>query len=132
MELNIREGMSHEIEKIVTEKDTAVAFGNGKVSVLATPMLISWIEEAALNAVLPSLPEGCETVGVDITMKHLAATPVGMKVRVAVEITEVNGKIMKFTCKAYDEIDKIAEATHTRAVIDLKKFLAKANAKGKN
>ena len=75
--------------------------------------------------------QGWETVGTTFDFKHLAATPVGMKVRVVTELTEVNGKLLTFAVKAYDEVDKICEGTHGRAIIDLKKFLSRVNEKGK-
>ena len=62
----------------------------------------------------------------------MAATPVGMKVRVVAELTEVKGKLLTFAIKAYDEVDKICEGTHGRAIIELEKFLSRVNVKGKN
>ena len=61
---------------------------------------------------------------------HMAATPVGMKVRIVAEVTEVKGKLLTYSIKAYDEVDKICEGTHGRAIIELGKFLGKVNAKG--
>jgi fluoroacetyl-CoA thioesterase len=132
MEFNLTPGMMLEEEYIVTEADTAIHFGSGQVTVLATPKMIAWMEGAALNAVLPSLPKGYDTVGTSIQVSHLAATPVGMKVRVVAELTEVKGKLLTFKVKAYDEIDKIGEGTHGRAIVELDKFLRRTNEKGKN
>ena len=109
---NIVPGMTYEREYIVEESDTASHFGNDKVPVFASPKLLSWIEGTAIGTVAPFLP-------------------VGMKVRVVTELTEVNGKLLTFAVKAYDEVDKICEGTHGRAIIDLKKFLSRVNEKGK-
>ena len=128
---NIVPGMTYEREYIVEESDTASHFGNDKVPVFASPKLLSWIEGTAIGTVAPFLPDGWETVGTTFDFKHLAATPVGMKVRVVTELTEVNGKLLTFAVKAYDEVDKICEGTHGRAIIDLKKFLSRENEKGK-
>lgn len=132
MEFNLAPGMTMEQEFIVTDKDTAIHFGSGQVTVLATPKMISWMEGVALNTVLPFLPKGYDTVGTSVNVSHMAATPVGMKVRVVAELKEVNGKMLTFKVKAYDEMDKIGEGTHGRAVIELKKFIDRTNAKGSN
>ena len=120
---NIVPGMTFEKEFIVEEGDTASHFGNDKVPVFASPRLISWIEGTAIGTVAPFLPEGWETVGTTFDLAHLAATPVGMKVRVVTEVTEVKGKMLTYSVKAYDEVDKICEGTHGRAIIELDKFL---------
>ena len=104
--------------------------GNDKVPVFASPRLISWIEGTAIGTVAPFLPEGWETVGTTFDLAHLAATPVGMKVRVVTEVTEVKGKLLTYSVKAYDEVDKICEGTHGRAIIELDKFLSRVNKKG--
>jgi len=131
MDFNLTVGMRLEKEYVVTEADTAIHFGSGQVTVLATPKMIAWMEGASLNAVLPVLPEGYDTVGTNINISHLAATPVGMKVRVVSELIEVKGKILTFQVKAYDEMDKIGEGTHGRAIVDLNKFIERTNQKGK-
>lgn len=128
---NIVPGITFEREYIVEEADTATVFGNDNVPVFASPRLLSWIEGTSIGAVKPFLPEGWETVGTSFEFKHMAATPVGMKVRVVVEITEVNGKLLTFQIKAYDEVDKICEGTHGRAIIDLQKFMSRVNNKAK-
>ncbi len=128
---NIVPGMTFEKEFIVEEGDTAAHFGNDKVPVFASPRMIAWIEGTAIGTVAPFLPDGWETVGTSFDLKHMAATPVGMKVRIVAEVTEVKGKLLTFAIKAYDEVDKICEGTHGRAIIELNKFLEKVNAKGK-
>lgn len=131
MEFHVTVGMETEIEKVVKHEDTALYFGSGTVSVLATPVMIGWMESAALNLVSTVLPEGYDTVGTYIGSSHIAATPVGMQVRVIARVTEVDGKKITFKVKAYDEMDKIGEGTHTRAIVEVSRFLEKANAKGK-
>ena len=104
---NIVPGMTFEKEFIVEEGDTASHFGNDKVPVFASPRLISWIEGTAIGTVAPFLPEGVVT-----------------------EVTEVKGKMLTYSVKAYDEVDKICEGTHGRAIIELGKFLSRVNKKG--
>lgn len=129
MEYNVYKGMTFEVEKDVSSSDTAEHFGSGGIAVLATPVMIGWMENAAMNAVKASLPEGFDTVGTNVTVNHLAATPVGMTVRVVAEVIEVNGRMIEFKVKAYDEKDKIGSGTHTRAIIEKDRFLEKVNGK---
>ena len=129
MEYNVYKGMTFELEKTVTKNDTAEHFGSGGIAVLATPVMIGWMENAAMNAVKSSLPEGYDTVGTNVTVDHLAATPVGMDVRVVAEVTEVNGRMIEFSVKAYDEKDKIGSGTYQRAIIESERFLKKVYGK---
>lgn len=129
MELELKVGMTAEMEKLVTEKDTAANFGSGAVLVFATPMMIGLMENASLKAVDEHLPENFATVGTHLDVKHLAATPVGMKVKVRAELVEINGKKLKFKVEAYDEKDKIGEGYHSRYVINVPKFIESSKEK---
>lgn len=129
MEFNLKVGMTAEVEKVVGEKDTAASFGSGSVLVFATPMMVGLMENAALNAVDSFLPEDYSTVGIHLDVKHIAATPVGMKVRSKAELIEVDGKKLKFKIEAYDEKDKIGEGYHSRYIINVPKFIEASNGK---
>jgi predicted thioesterase len=129
MEIEIKSGISAEAETIVEMKDTAKAVASGLAEVYATPMMIALMEKAAYTAVQPQLPEGYSTVGIRIDASHLAATPVGLKVRVKATLVEVSGKRLIFDIEAYDEQDKIGEARHERYIIEESRFLKKAYAK---
>ena len=126
MEYNLQKGMTNEEEYIV-DKKVATTHLSG-VSVLATPVLIGWIEETALQLCKQVLPAGYDTVGCEVNVKHIAPTPMEMNVRVITEIEEVNGKIITFKVKAYDDNNKICEGTHVRAVIETERFKAKLKA----
>ncbi|MFI3173708.1 MAG: thioesterase family protein [Bacillota bacterium] len=128
---SIVKGMTLEMEYKVTSNDTASKFGNERVPVFASPRLLAWLEGTCIQTVKPSLPAEMDTVGTTFEFKHLAATPVGMKVTVKAELIEVEGKMLTFKVKAYDEKDKICEGTHGRAIIDLKKFLSRVEEKAK-
>lgn len=123
MEFNLNVGMTAEVEKVVGEKDTAASFGSGAVLVFATPMMVGLMENAALNTVDSHLPENYSTVGIHLDVKHMAATPVGMKVRATAELIEIDGKKLKFKIEAYDEKDKIGEGYHSRYIINVPKFI---------
>jgi fluoroacetyl-CoA thioesterase len=129
MEFNITVGMKAEIELAVAQEHTAMAFGSGSVKVLATPMMIALMEKAALNAVDAHLGEGFATVGAVVNAKHLAATPVGMKVKAVAEVTAVEGKKLTFKIEAYDEKEKIGEGVHERYIIETAKFIKRTEEK---
>lgn len=130
MDFNLRVGMTAQVEKIVGEDDTAVKFGSGGVKVFATPMMIALMENAALNAVDPYLEDGFATVGLSLNVKHIAATPVGMKVTGKAELVEIEGKKLTFKVEAFDEQEKIGEGIHERYIIELSKFLERTGRKG--
>ena len=90
--------------------------------VLATPVMIMMMENAALNAIRPYLEPGESAVGTAIDVRHLAATPVGHTVRAEAEVTAVDGKRIEFKVSARDEIEEIGRGTHQRAVIELASF----------
>lgn len=131
MNFNLKPGMAAQVEKVVSEEDTAVRFGSGGVRVFATPMMIALMENAALNAVDPYLGEDHATVGVSLNVKHMAATPVGMRVTANAELLEIEGKKLTFKVEAYDEQEKIGEGIHVRYMIDVSKFIERTEKKGK-
>lgn len=129
MEFNLQIGMTAEKSEEVTENNTAIKYGSGGVAVYATPAMIGIMEGTCLAAVDPFLPEGMSTVGIHLDIKHTAATPVGMSVRATAKLIEISGKRLTFTVEAYDNKEKIGEGTHQRYIIDLAKFLQKAQEK---
>src|SRR5581483_9357902 len=84
-------GLTGETEIVVGTRDTAPHVGSGKIKVLATPVMVSLMEEAALNAVEGHLPAGFQTVGTRLEITHVAATPVGLHVIARAELTRVDG-----------------------------------------
>jgi fluoroacetyl-CoA thioesterase len=97
--------------------------------VLATPMMILVMENAALNAVRAYLEPGESAVGTVVDIRHLAATPVGQRVTAEAEVTRVEGRRMVFTVTAHDEIEEIGRGTHERMVVDLHRLTQRLNAK---
>ena len=116
-------------EQTVTEDLTAVRIGSGELSVFATPALIALAEETAWRSVAPELEPGQGTVGTRMDLRHIAATPVGMRVRCETELVETDRRRLVFSVKAFDEREQIAEGTHERFIVDNEKFAAKAAAK---
>lgn len=124
-------GLSAKVEKIVEYKDTAKAVASGLAEVFATPSMIALMENAAYLAVQEELEEGQSTVGISINVKHLAATPMDMKVWAEAKLTEVDRKKLTFEIEAYDEKELIGTAVHERFIIDEAKFISKVNDKAK-
>lgn len=98
-------------------------FGNSGVEVLATPVLCHWFESTAVIAIHSQLEPGEATVGTRLTIEHLKATPVGMRVTVEAEVIAVEGRRLDFQIEARDEKELIARGSHARHVIDLQRFL---------
>jgi len=87
--------------------------------VFATPMMILFMENAALNAVREFIEPGESVVGTGVSLRHLAATPVGHRVTAEAEVTKVDGRRIEFKVIARDEMEVIGEGTHDRMVVDL-------------
>lgn len=116
-------------EITVTKELTAISVGSGDLEVYATPAMIALMEGTASESVKPELELGQGSVGTCIAIKHLAATPIGMRVRCESELVEVDGRRLVFNITAYDEKDKIGEGTHERFIILNDKFQSKVNSK---
>lgn len=127
--MEITVGLKAEVSTLVETADTALEVGSGSLRVYATPCMAALMEGAACEALEGCLGEDQTTVGIELNLKHVAATPVGMDVRAAAEVTAVDGKIITFAITAYDEAGKIGEAEHKRAIVGIQKFLDRTYAK---
>lgn len=125
----LQTGIRNRKEDVVTKSNSANAVGSGLLEVYATPSMIALMEGCSHESVAPYLEEGCGTVGISLDIRHVAATPVGMKVYCESELTKVDGRILTFDVKAYDEKGLIGEGTHVRCIVFNEKFQQKANAK---
>jgi fluoroacetyl-CoA thioesterase len=120
--MQIAAGLSGSAELVVGEQHTAPRIGSGKVRVLATPVMINLIEAAALAAVEHLLPEGYQSLGTHLDVHHVAATPVGMRVRATAEVVKTENRTVYFRVEARDEKDLIGHGTHERVVVNVVKF----------
>lgn len=127
MEITI--GMTGTVSASVEREDTALEVGSGSLLVYATPCMVALMEGAACEAIAEAIPEEKTTVGIELNISHLAATPVGMEVRAEAAVTAVDGNIITFSITAYDEAGKIGEGTHKRAIVTAQRFLDKTYAK---
>lgn len=120
--LNLPTGLSGSAELVVGEQHTAPRVGSGRIRVLATPVMINLIEAAALAAIEQSLPEDHQSLGTRLNVSHVAATPVGMRVRATAEVVKVEGRTIYFHVRAEDERELVGEGTHERVVVNLQRF----------
>ena len=124
-DINIPTGITFEATQIVTANDTANKYGSGLVEVFATPAMIALMENACLNAVLPYLPAGFSTVGVEVSVTHVKATPMDQVVKCTATLVKVDGRTLDFEVVATDEDGLIGKGTHSRYIINIEKFLEK-------
>lgn len=127
--MEIQVGMKGEASILVEREDTAAAVCSGTLLVYATPCMIALMEGAAVEALNGCLAEEQSSVGIELNVRHTAATPVGMEVRAEAVVTAVEGKIITFEVKAFDEAGEIGSGTHKRAIIHAQRFLDKTYAK---
>jgi len=118
----LKPGLVGESDGIVTDQLTAAAFGSGLVPAFATPAMIALMEHASVAAIQKHLDAGQTSVGIEVNVKHLAATPVGMRVRTRAEVTAVDGRRVSFKVEAWDDRERIGEGTHTRMIVDEARF----------
>ena len=119
----IQEGLTYTCTRVVEEHHLAVNMGSGDLRVWATPSMLALMEEAAMLAVAPHLPEGSTTVGGHIASSHLKPTAHGRSVSATATLTAVEGRKLRFTVVARDEEGLIGEGEHLRFIVDKAKFM---------
>jgi len=125
----LRPGLRGEASLVVGEQHTAPRVGSGAVRVLATPVMINLFEAAALAAIEPLLPAGHQSLGTVLNVRHIAATPVGMRVVATAYVEKVDGRTVYFRLEARDDRDLIGDGTHERVVVNVEKFDARVRQK---
>lgn len=124
MKKELEAGMTHKETKKVERGDTAVLYGSGTMEVFATPAMIALMEHTALKTVLPYLPEGYDTVGFEVNIRHLKPTPVGKQVECEATLTEVKENKLVFELEARDEEGVIGKGSHIRYIVNQEKFMS--------
>src|SRR2546422_9439333 len=126
MELGaLKPGMTGRAELLVGEEHTAPRVGSGKVHVLATPVMINLIEAGALDAVERLLPPGYQSLGTLLQVRHIAATPVGMRARASAGVTKGEGRSVFFRGEAHDERERIGDGPPERGGVNAAKVAAR-------
>lgn len=121
-------GMEYEVSKVVEMKDTAASVASGTLAVFGTPVMIAMMEEAAFQLVQKHISAEESTVGVEISVKHLKATNVGVGVKAVATLTKIEGRFFDFDLKAFEEDGTlIGEGSHKRCLVNVEKFLGKLN-----
>ena len=115
-------GLEGHAELVVGEEHTAPRIGSGRVRVLATPVMINLMEAAALDACENLIPAGHQSLGTRLDVRHIAATPVGMRVRATARLLSVDGRKLEFQVEARDEKDLIGDGAHERMVVNVERF----------
>jgi predicted thioesterase len=95
----------------------------GDYQIFSTPNMVMLLEMAAIEALRPRLPEGMMSVGTKVDVKHLAPTPLGMRVFAEAQVTVVEGQKVSFVVKIFDQIEQVGEAVHERFVLDLERYM---------
>jgi len=127
--MDIKIGMKGTAHNLVEREDTAAEVGSGSLLVYATPCMAALMEGAACEAIAQGLDEAETTVGIELNIQHLSATPVGLEVRAEAEVIAVDGKVITYQLQAFDESGEIGRGTHKRAVVNTQRFLDKTYAK---
>lgn len=115
-------GLRGESSLLVAEEHTAPRIGSGKVHVLATPVMINLFEAAALAAAEHLLPPGHQSLGTRLDVRHIAATPVGLRVRATAELLRIEGRLLVFRVEARDARELIGDGLHERVVVNVARF----------
>jgi fluoroacetyl-CoA thioesterase len=118
----LHEGLTGAAELVVGVEHTAPSIGSGRVPVLATPVMINLMEQAALAAAEHLLPLGHQSLGIQLDVRHFAATPVGMRVRASAQLIAVDSRTLTFRVEARDEKEPIGGGTHQRVVVNVARF----------
>ena len=127
--MELKAGIKNKGEMTVTKDLCADAWGSGGLTVYATPAMIALMENTAWASVEPFMEEGRSTVGTKLDVSHLSASPVGSHITCETELVEIDGRRLVFKVSASDDAGPIGEGTHERFIIDVDKFMERAEAK---
>ncbi len=128
----LKRGITLEKEIIADENTSAVYMKSGTLNVFSTPSMVALMEDTSKDLVFPHLDEGYTTVGTSLDIKHVASTPIGMKIRCVATLIEIDNRTLTFDVKVYDEVGLIGEGRHQRFIVNGDRFLAKTYAKNEN
>ena len=119
----IEPGLSKSVTLAVTEQHTAISMKSGDLPVFATPAMVALMEQAAMEAVMPILPEGATTVGCMIESTHLAPSAIGSEVTATAVLESVEGKKLLFKVEVKEGEKLLGSGKHVRIIVDRCKFM---------
>ncbi len=128
MKVSLRAGISH-TRRLTVDRERTIDFMGEDGRVYGTPYLVRDIEHTCRDLILEHVDPGEDSVGMEIAMKHLAPTLLGMSVEITATVTTVEGRKVSFNVTAKDELDAICTATHTRFIVDISKTIERLKAK---
>jgi fluoroacetyl-CoA thioesterase len=122
-------GLTNEYKCRVTDEIAVNFLGLDGARVLGTPFMIMLMEMTSRNSLLPFLDAGYDSVGSEVNVRHLGATPIGMEVTFKTEVIEAAERRVKLKVEAFDEKEKVGEGTHERFIINVERFAKRLAAK---
>ncbi len=125
----LKPGIALEQKRVVRRDDCITFLGADVRPSLATPCMIGWMEICCREAILPHLEEGSDSVGVRVSIEHLAASPMGREVTYRAKLVAVDGRRATFEVEALDGLEVVGRGTHERFVIDVERFAARLRKK---
>ncbi|MDO4168451.1 MAG: thioesterase family protein [Lachnospiraceae bacterium] len=127
--MNLKVGDAFELSEIVDEQKTAEVWGSGSLPVYATPAMALLIEKTAVALLEGKLDEGTTSVGTELNIQHLSATPVGETVTCKCCLVEIDRKRLCFQAEIKDKTGRAGYCTHERFIVDADKFVAKTESR---
>lgn len=128
MKDGLRAGVSR-TKTLIVDKDRTISFMGEEGRVYSTPNLVRDVEHACRDLILEFADPGEDSVGTEVSLKHLAATPLGGQAEITVTVSAIEGRRVSFDVSARDEIEPISAGTHTRFIVDVAKTQARLKAK---
>ncbi len=122
-------GIKGEHHLLVTPEVAIDFLGHAGARVLSTPHMIGFMEMTCRNLIKEHVAQHEDSVGTQVDVKHLAATPIGMNVRFSAEVLAIDGRRVTLAVEAWDEVEKVGEGTHERFLIDVERFASKVQQK---
>lgn len=126
----IRVGLIGEASIVCDETTSALGMGSGSLQVFSTPSMIALMENAAVRAIEAGLEDDFSSVGIELAVKHLSATPLGETIMAVAEVTRVEDRRVTFEVRAWDDLELIGEGTHIRYIIHAERFMARLSERG--
>ena len=128
MKPSLTVGVSH-VHRVTVDRDRTISFMGDEGRVYGTPFLVLDMEDASRNLLMAHSDPGEDSVGMDISVKHTAATPLGWNVEITVKVTAIEGRKVTFELSAKDELEPIGTAIHNRFIVDVAKTGERVQAK---